>query len=346
MQYSELGRTGLKVSRVCLGTMTWGEQNTEAEGHAQMDYALERGINFWDTAEMYAVPPRPETQGSTERIIGTWFAGRGQRDKVILATKIAGRSPMSWTRDNQSITRHTAEQIDEAVEKSLKRLQTDYIDLYQMHWPDRAIRVFGGMTYQDYADDYESFEAILENLDRHVKKGNIRHIGVSNETSYGVMKFVAEAERRGLPRIASIQNAYNLVNRTFEYGLAEIALREQVGLLAYSPLAQGYLSGKYSGGALPQGSRKQLFNRLQRYEGPGAATAMESYFALARELGVRPETLALKFCDTRPFVTSTIIGATTQAQLQICVDAFDMPWTQAISDKVDALHEAQPNPCP
>jgi len=161
-----------------------------------------------------------------------------------------------------------------------------------------------------------------------------------------VMKFVAEAERRGLPRIASIQNAYNLVNRTFEYGLAEIALREQVGLLAYSPLAQGYLSGKYSGGALPQGSRKQLFNRLQRYEGPGAAVAMESYFALARELGVRPETLALKFCDTRPFVTSTIIGATTMEQLQICVDAFDMPWTQAIADKVDALHEAQPNPCP
>ena len=346
MQYSELGRTGLRVSRVCLGTMTWGEQNTEAEGHAQMDYALERGINFWDTAEMYAVPPKPETQGATERIIGTWFASRGQRDKVILATKIAGRSPMSWTRDNQSITRHTAEQIDEAVEKSLKRLQTDYIDLYQMHWPDRAIRVFGGMTYQDYADDYEPFEAILENLDRHVQKGNIRHIGVSNETAYGVMKFVAEAERRGLPRIASIQNAYNLVNRTFEYGLAEIALREQVGLLAYSPLAQGYLTGKYSGGALPPGSRKQLFNRLQRYEGPGAATAMESYFALARELGVRPETLALKFCDTRPFVTSTIIGATSMEQLQVCVDAFDMPWTQAISDRVDALHEAQPNPCP
>ena len=346
MQYSELGRTGLMVSRVCLGTMTWGEQNTEAEGHAQMDYALGRGINFWDTAEMYAVPPKPETQGATERIIGTWFASRGQRDKVILATKIAGRSPMSWTRDNQSITRHTAEQIDEAVEKSLKRLQTDHIDLYQMHWPDRAIRVFGGMTYQDYADDYESFEAILENLDRHVKKGNIRHIGVSNETAYGVMKFAAEAERRGLPRIASIQNAYNLVNRTFEYGLAEIALREQVGLLAYSPLAQGYLTGKYSGGALPPGSRKHLFNRLQRYEGPGAATAMESYFALARELGVRPETLALKFCDTRPFVTSTIIGATSMEQLQICVDAFDMPWTQTISDRVDALHEAQPNPCP
>jgi len=346
MQYSELGRTGLMVSRVCLGTMTWGEQNTEAEGHAQMDYALERGINFWDTAEMYAVPARPETQGATERIIGSWFTSRGQRDKVILATKIAGRSPMSWTRDNQTITRHTAEQIDEAVEKSLRRLQTDYIDLYQLHWPDRALRVFGGMTFQDYGDDYEAFEAILENLDRHVQKGNIRHIGVSNESPWGVMRFIAEAERRGLPRLASIQNAYSLVNRVFEFGLAEIAMREQVGLLAYSPLAQGYLTGKYSGGALPQGSRKQLFNRMQRYEGPGADAAMESYFALARELGVLPETLALKFCDTRPFVTSTIIGATSMEQLKICIDAFDMPWTDAISEQVDALHMAQPNPCP
>jgi aryl-alcohol dehydrogenase-like predicted oxidoreductase len=346
MQYSELGRTGLMVSRACLGTMTWGEQNTEAEGHAQMDFALERGINFWDTAEMYAVPARPETQGATERIIGSWFTSRGQRDKVILASKIAGRSPMSWTRDNQTITRHTAEQIDEAVEKSLRRLQTDYIDLYQLHWPDRALRVFGGMTFQDYGDDYEAFEAILENLDRHVQKGNIRHIGVSNESPWGVMRFIAEAERRGLPRLASIQNAYSLVNRVFEFGLAEIAMREQVGLLAYSPLAQGYLTGKYSGGALPQGSRKQLFNRMQRYEGPGADAAMESYFALARELGVRPETLALKFCDTRPFVTSTIIGATSMEQLTICIDAFDMPWTDAISERVDALHMAQPNPCP
>ena len=346
MQYSELGRTGLMVSRVCLGTMTGGEQNTEAEGHAQMDFALERGINFWDTAEMYAVPARPETQGATERIIGSWFTSRGQRDKVILASKIAGRSPMSWTRDNQTITRHTAEQIDEAVEKSLRRLQTDYIDLYQLHWPDRALRVFGGMTFQDYGDDYEAFEAILENLDRHVQKGNIRHIGVSNESPWGVMRFIAEAERRGLPRLASIQNAYSLVNRVFEFGLAEIAMREQVGLLAYSPLAQGYLTGKYSGGALPQGSRKQLFNRMQRYEGPGADAAMESYFALARELGVRPETLALKFCDTRPFVTSTIIGATSMEQLKICIDAFDMPWTDAISERVDALHMAQPNPCP
>lgn len=220
MDYTQLGRTGLQVSRICLGTMTWGEQNTEAEGHEQMDYALDQGINFWDTAEMYAVPPRPETQGSTERIIGTWFKASGKRDKVILASKIAGRSPMSWTRDNESMTRHTKAQIDEAVEKSLKRLQTDYIDLYQMHWPDRGLRVFGGMTYADYPIDFEPFEEILANLGRHVEKGNIRHIGVSNESPWGVMKFVAEAEKHGLPRIASIQNAYNLVNRVFELGLA------------------------------------------------------------------------------------------------------------------------------
>lgn len=346
MDYTQLGRTGLQVSRICLGTMTWGEQNTEAEGHEQMDYALDQGINFWDTAEMYAVPPRPETQGSTERIIGTWFKASGKRDKVILASKIAGRSPMSWTRDNESMTRHTKAQIDEAVEKSLKRLQTDYIDLYQMHWPDRGLRVFGGMTYADYPIDFEPFEEILANLGRLVEKGNIRHIGVSNESPWGVMKFVAEAEKHGLPRIASIQNAYNLVNRVFELGLAEIAMREDVGLLAYSPLGQGYLSGKYQNGAMPERSRKQLFNRLQRYEGPGADVAIQSYMDLAAKLGVLPETLAIKFCDTRPFVTSTIIGATTMDQLKIDIEAFKMVWTSDIEKAVGALHYNQPNPCP
>jgi aryl-alcohol dehydrogenase-like predicted oxidoreductase len=346
MDYSELGRTGLQVSRVCLGTMTWGDQNTEAEGHEQMDYALDAGINFWDTAEMYSVPPKAETQGSTERIIGTWFKASGKRDKVILASKIAGRSPMSWTREHESMTRHTKAQIDEAVEKSLKRLQTDYIDLYQMHWPDRALRVFGGMTYADYPMDFEPFEDILANLGRHVEKGNIRHIGVSNESPWGVMRFVAEAEKHGLPRIASIQNAYSLVNRVFELGLAEIAMREDVGLLVYSPLGQGYLTGKYQNGALPAGARKTLYNRLQRYEGPGADAAISSYLALAAELGVLPETLALKFCDSRPFVTSTIIGASTMAQLKIDIDAFQMEWTSDIEKAVEALHYAQPNPCP
>lgn len=346
MNVSELGRTGLQVSRICLGTMTWGQQNTEAEGHAQMDYALERGVTFWDTAEMYAIPPKPETQGATETIIGTWFKKTGNRDKVILASKISGRSPMIWCRDNAKETRLTAEQIDEAVEKSLRRLQTDYIDLYQLHWPDRQLQVFGGKTYKDYGPDYEPFETILTNLQRHVEKGNIRHIGVSNESAWGVMRFVAEAETHGLPRVVSIQNAYSLVNRTFETGLAEVALREQVGLLAYSPLAQGYLTGKYQNGALPEGARKTLFSRLQRYEGPGAAEAIDAYVALAKELGVLPETLALKFCDTRPFVTSTIFGATTLAQLKTDIDAFDMAWTPEIEAKVDAIHTRMPNPCP
>jgi aryl-alcohol dehydrogenase-like predicted oxidoreductase len=346
MDYAELGRTGLKVSKICLGTMTWGDQNTEAEGHAQMDYALERGINFWDTAEMYSVPPKPETQGSTERIIGTWFKASGKRDQVILASKIAGRSPMGWTRDAGGETRQTRAQIDEAVTKSLKRLQTDYIDLYQLHWPDRALRVFGGMTFVDYPQDFEPFETILESLGRHVEKGNIRHIGLSNESPWGVMRFLAEAERRGLPRVASIQNAYNLVNRTFEYGLAEIAMREQVGLLAYSPLAQGYLSGKYQNGALPAGSRKQLYNRLARYEGPGADLAIQAYLDLAADLGLSPTALALKFCDSRPFTTATIIGASSLEQLKADIDAFDLPWTTDLEAAVEAVHYRQPNPCP
>ncbi|HYG28440.1 MAG TPA: aldo/keto reductase [Caulobacteraceae bacterium] len=348
MQYSELGRTGLKVSRCCLGTMMWGGgQNTEADGHAQMDYALTRGVTFWDTAEMYAIPPRPETQGETERIIGRWFAKNpGKRQDVILASKVAGRSPMTWLRKDGSPTSQTRAQIDEAVESSLKRLQTDYIDLYQLHWPDRPIRTFGGMTFQDYSPDYESFEAILEALQAHIQKGNIRHIGVSNETAWGVMKFVEASERLGLPRMASIQNAYNLVNRTFELGLAEVAMREQVGLLVYSPVGQGYLIGKYLDGQRPPGARTTLFNRGQRYEGPGAEKAIRSYVELAKARGIAPETLAIKFCDSRPFVTSTIIGASTMEQLKADIDAFDFEWTSDLETAVDALHYEQPNPCP
>jgi len=348
LQYSELGRTGLKVSRCCLGTMMWGGgQNTEEEGHAQMDYALTRGVTFWDTSEMYAIPPRPETQGATETIIGNWFAKNpGKRQEVVLASKIAGRSPMTWLRKDGSPTRQTRAQIDEAVESSLKRLQTDYIDLYQLHWPDRGTRNFGGMTFHDYDHDYESFESILESLQAHVKKGNIRHIGVSNETPWGVMRFVEASERLGLPRMASIQNAYNLVNRVFEYGLAEIAMREQVGLLAYSPVGQGYLIGKYLDGARPEGARTTLFNRGQRYEGPGAEKAIRSYVELTKSRGITPEQLAIKFCDSRPFVTSTIIGASTMEQLKADIDAFDFEWSSELETAVDALHQQQPNPCP
>lgn len=357
MQYRELGRTGVKVSAVCLGTMTWGQQNSETEGHAQLDLALDRGVTFIDTAEMYSVPPQPDTQGSTERIIGSWLKARGGRDRVVLATKKAGRGPMTWVRQggvsqndgplDAGLVRHTKQQIDFAVSASLKRLQTDYIDLYQLHWPDRGYAGFGYQTYRDYEADWVAFEDILEFLDAHVRAGRIRHIGVSNESPWGVMRFIAESEKRGLPRMASIQNAYNLVNRSFETGgLAEIALREQVGLLAYSPLGQGYLTGKYRNGALPEGSRKQLFQRLNRYEGPGADAAIGAYLDLAAELGITPEHLALKFVDTRPWTTSTIIGATSIAQLEADLAAFDMPWTDDMQKRVDAIHKAQPNPCP
>lgn len=349
MDMRKLGRTDLMVSACCLGTMTWGEQNSEAEGHAQMDFAMDRGVTFWDTAEMYAVPPKAETQGTTERIIGTWFARTGRRQEVILASKIAGLSKMIWTRDNKvDWTRQTKTQVDEAVEKSLKRLQTDYIDLYQLHWPDRPVGLFGGrMDMKAYDQPYEKFEDILGHLDQHVQAGRIRHIGVSNETPFGVMRFIAESEARGLPRMASIQNAYNLVNRTFEDGgLEEVCVREDVGLLAYSPLAQGYLTGKYRHGALPEGSRKQLFNRLQRYESPAAERAIESYLQLADDHGLDPSKLAIRFCDTRPFMASTIIGATTMAQLEICIDAFDLPWTEELENAVNKLHKEQPSPCP
>jgi aryl-alcohol dehydrogenase-like predicted oxidoreductase len=346
MKMKPLGRTGLSVSEICLGTMTFGEQNTEAEGHAQMDYALERGINFFDTAELYSIPPKPETQGSTETIIGSWFAKGGRRDRVILATKIVGRTAMDWFRPNKELGRITPAQIDYAVEGSLKRLQTDYIDLYQMHWPDRAIQTFGGWGYRHFKPDFTPFEVILEALGRHVDKGNIRHIGVSNETAYGVMRFVGEAEKRGLPRIASIQNAYNLVNRTFEYGLAEACIEEEVSLLAYSPLGQGYLTGKYQNGALPAGSRKALFQRLGRYEGPGADGAIQSYLDLAAACGLTPEQLAIAFCASRPFMTSTIIGATTMDQLTADIEAFAAPWNETLEKAVNHLHATCPNPCP
>ena len=342
-----LGRTGLSVTSCCLGTMTWGTQNIEAEGHAQMDYAMERGVNFWDTAEMYSVPPSPETQGNTERIIGTWFKKTGRRDEVILASKMCGMSKNTWTRDGDvKFTRQTREQVDEAVEKSLKRLQTDYIDLYQLHWPDRPVMLFGNkIEMKAYDYPYEAFEDILAHLNRHVEAGRIRHIGVSNETPFGVMRFLAESERHNLPRMASIQNVYSLVARKFEEGLDEIAIREDVGLLAYSPLAQGYLTGKYRDGALPEGSRKALFNRLQRYESPRAEAAINAHLDFAAERGLDPAQLAIKFCDTRPFTTSTIIGATTMDQLKICIDAFDLDWTDELESGVAALYATYGSPC-
>ncbi|MCF8469384.1 MAG: aldo/keto reductase [Parvibaculum sp.] len=346
MEYRELGHTGVKVSAICLGTMTWGQQNTKAEGHEQMDYATGEGVNFFDTSEMYAVPPKPETQGTTEKIIGSWLKARKARDKVILATKVAGRSPMTWLRDDGAGTQQSPAQIREAVEKSLKRLQTDYIDLYQLHWPDRPIKVFGGLGYTHIEGESHPIGEILETLQDIVKSGHVRYFGLSNETPWGTMTFLHHAKTKGLPRVQSIQNAYNLLNRTFELGGSEIAHRDGVGLLAYSPLAQGYLTGKYQNGALPEGSRKALFNRLQRYESPQADRAIASYLAIARKYGLDPSQMANQFVTTRPFVTSNIIGATTMAQLKLAVTSHEVAWSEELEAEIEAAHLAQPNPCP
>ena len=347
MDYRPLGRTGMSVSAICLGTMNMGEQNSEAEGHEQLDYALDQGINFIDTAELYAVPPRPETQGRSEEIVGSWLAARRNRDKVIIATKVAGRaSGLDWIRPDTHPKRLTPEQIFAAVEGSLRRMQTDYIDLYQTHWPDRPLDVFSGLDYRHYDSDAVPIEETLGALDELVKAGKVRAVGVSNETPWGTMRHIMAAESEGLPRIASIQNANNLLNRTFEIGLSEIAHREDVGLLAYSPLAQGYLTGKYEGGALPNGSRKQLFDRLGRYETPKAPAAISAYLDLAREFGLDPGQMAVQFVTTRPFVASNIIGATTMEQLRTDIDSIHLPWSDELEQAIARSHLDNPNPCP
>ncbi len=348
MRTVKLGRTDINVSSICLGSMTWGQQNTEAQGHAQLDYAVERGINFIDTAELYPIPPKPDTRGATEKIIGSWLKAKKNREKIILATKIVGRfDAANWFRNDGLPPRQTREQIDFAVERSLKALQTDYIDLYQIHWPDRYSPVFGYHSYQDMGEqDILPLEDILEALARHVEAGRIRCLGLSNETSWGVMKFLAIAEKNGWPRIASIQNVYSLLSRRFDYGLAETSRREDVGLLAYSPLAQGYLTGKYQKGALPEGARKTLFKRLERYEGEGADEAIDACLDLAQEMDLTPIQLALKFVDTRPFTTSTIIGATQLSQLKENIDAFDVEWNEEMEKAVHKLHVRFRSPCP
>jgi aryl-alcohol dehydrogenase-like predicted oxidoreductase len=346
MQYRPLGGSGLKVSALCLGTMTFGEQNTEAEGHAQMDYALAQGINIFDAAEIYPIPPKAETQGRTEKIIGTWLASRKARDKVMIATKAAGRGKMTWLRAHPTLTEHSEAQLKEAVEASLKRLKTDYIDLYQLHWPDRPMRIFEGLDYVHLPAESHPIAEILGVLGSLVRDGKVRFIGLSNETPWGVMTFLKAAEQHGLPRIVSIQNAYNLVNRSFEIGLSEIFYREQVSLLAYSPLGQGYLTGKYEGGALPPRSRKTLFDRLGRYEKANGPKAISTYVALARKYGLDPAQVAIAFVTSRPFVTSTIIGATNMEQLRTDIAAAELKLSDAVVADIEQIHLDYPNPCP
>jgi len=346
MHTRPLGRTGLRVSEICLGTMTYGQQTGRADAFAQMDYALAHGVNFFDTAELYAIPPRPETQGATETIIGEWLKARGARDKIVLATKVVGRTAMPWFRDGAE-ARLDRKNIFFAVEASLKRLQTDCIDLYQLHWPDRPMVLFDGLSnaYEDRGGvDGVTFEETAAALQDLVDQGKIRHFGLSNETPWGLSQFLRVAENGG-PRPVSIQNAYHLLNRQFEIGLAEFAFREQVGLLAYSPLAQGFLTGKYLHGARPPGARSTLFDRGQRYQKPGVDAAIEDYLALAQRFGLHPVHLAIAFVTSRPFVTANIVGATTLEQLKIILDApRNLP--PDVAREIDAIHQLRSNPAP
>ncbi len=347
MEMRKLGHTDIEVSAICLGTMTWGQQNTEAEGHEQMDYAVAQGVNFFDTAELYPVPPMRETQGRTEEIIGSWFQKTGKRADIILASKVVGRSQMDWFRDDGTTSDLSAGQIHEAIDKSLQRLKTDYIDVYQLHWPDRPIRIFGGLGHKEMGDEINRIEDIIGTLGELVTAGKVRHIGLSNETPWGLMKFLHYAEMdKSLPRVVSVQNAYNLLNRVYEMGSAEIYHREGVGLLAYSPLAQGFLSGKYQKGAKPQGSRKQLFDRLQRYETAGAEEAIDGYLAIAEKYGVDPSQMAVQFVTTRDFVTSNIIGATTMEQLRLAISSTELDLHEDMQNDIDRLHLSASNLCP
>lgn len=345
MEMRRLGRSDLMVSSVCLGTMTFGQQNSEAEGHAQLDRAFEQGVNFIDTAEMYAVPSRAETMGCSERIVGSWLRGK-RRDQVVLATKVAGPGRhLQWIRGGPPALDRA--NIRAAVEGSLQRLGTDYIDLYQLHWPARNQPMFGKWAY-DPAQERPAtpVEEQLEALAELVREGKIRHVGLSNEHPWGVMAFLNAAQGSGLPRVASIQNAYNLINRVFEYGLAEMCHREAVGLLAYSPLAFGLLTGKYLAGPDPAG-RLSLFPAFgQRYERPGVPGAVAAYARLARESGLTPAQLALAFVHGRWCVTSTLIGATNLVQLEENLAACRLPLPEGVLQAVERIHQACPNPAP
>ena len=348
MQYRTLGRADLEVSLLCLGSMTWGQQNTQAEAERQLDYAVDRGVNFIDTAEMYPIPARQETQGRTEECIGVWLGKRrGRRERVVIATKIVPAAPWSMYLRGPS-TKLDRANIEQAVNASLKRLATDYIDLYQIHWPERHANFFRRLNYEHRPqEDGTPIEETLRALAAMVEQGKIRHVGVSNETPWGVAEYLRLAREAGLPRIVSIQNPYSLLNRSYEIGLAEFAHREQVGLLAYSPLAFGMLSGKYLDGAKPPGARLTLFgDQYPRYTGPLGVKMTAAYARLARKHGLQPAQMALAFVNRQPFLSSNIIGATDLEQLKANIDSVDTELPAALLQEIEALHASQPNPCP
>ena len=345
MNYKKLGNTDLNVSTICLGTMTWGEQNTQDEGFEQMDYALDQGINFWDTAEIYSIPPKQETFGDTEVIIGNWFEKTKKREKVILATKVCG--PMrEYVRGGGN--QFGKKNITEALEGSLKRLKTDYIDLYQLHWPERNTNFFGKLGYEhDDSNEWTRFEDILESLKIFIKQGKVRHVGLSNETSWALSKFLELSKNNSLPRMLSVQNPYNLLNRTYEVGLAEISIREKAGLLAYSPLACGYLSGKYRNNQIPKNSRIDRDGDFwTRYKKPNMNNAVDAYYEISKEYKLDMSQMALKFIEIQPFVTSVIIGATTMEQLKTNIESVNIKLTEEIIKEINEVQKKYPNPCP
>jgi len=346
MNYRKLGNTDIKVSTICLGTMTWGEQNTQEEGFEQMDYALDQGVNFWDTAELYSVPPKKETFGHTEIIIGNWFKNSNKREKIILATKVAGpmREYLRGGGNNYGI-----EKMTEAINGSLKRLQTDYIDLYQLHWPERNTNMFGRLGYEHKDNgNWNKFEDVLGNLKKFIDDGKIRQVGLSNETAWGAKKYIEISKDQNLPRMLSVQNPYSLLNRTYEVGLAEVSIREQIGLLAYSPLASGYLSGKYRNETYPKGSRMERdwdFWKY-RYSTPNLKNAVEEYYKISEKYNLDMSQMSLKFCEIQSFMTSVIIGATTMEQLKTDIESVNVKLTDEIIKEINEVQKIYPNPCP
>ena len=345
MNFKKLGNTDLKVSTICLGTMTWGEQNDQKEAFEQMDYAEDCGVNFFDTAELYAIPPNKKTYGKTEEIIGNWFKQKKNRKKIILATKIAGPGP-SWIRGGG--LQYSEKNIEKAVNDSLKRLKTDFIDLYQLHWPERNTNYFGKLGFEYNPNEkWNDFKSILEILKKLIDKGKIRHIGLSNETAWGLSKFLEISKAYELPKIMSVQNPYNLINRTYEVGLAEISIRETSGLLAYSPLAFGFLTGKYRNNNLPNGSRMKLFGDFfPRYKSTNSIKAIEDYYKIAKKYNLSLTQMALAFINSRTFVTSNIIGATTMDQLKENLGCLNIKLNKEIIEEINSIHKNNPNPAP
>ena len=344
MLYNTIPHTEIKVSKICLGTMTWGNQNSEKEAFNQLDFSVDSGVNFIDTAELYPVPAEAKTSGRTSEIIGKWLTQKKNRDKLVIATKIAG--PGDYTKHIRT-SGFSPKSIKDAIHKSLKRLQTDYIDLYQLHWPERNVNNFGKLSYAHKENNWNQFEDVLGELNKYIDKGKIRYVGLSNETPWGVMNYLKVSKEKNFPRMMSIQNPYGLLNRSYEIGLSEVSIREEIGCLAYSPLASGYLTGKYRNNNFPKGSRMERdFDFWTRYRKPNTEKAIESYYEISEKYGLDITQMSLKFCEIQDFMTSVIIGATTMEQLKTNVESVNINLSYDVIKEINNVQTIYPNPCP